>query len=71
MDRSLVLLAWLCSSSKEYERADTLFKRTLQTLEFDDSYNKVLCLQLYGTMLKSNPERVKEGQGYHISINQI
>lgn len=31
-------------------------------LEDSDSFNKVLCLQLYGNLLKKNPKRYKEGE---------
>jgi hypothetical protein len=27
-----------------------------------DSFNRILCLQLYGTMLKRDPLRVSEGE---------
>lgn len=56
IDRSIILLAWLCSSSKQYERAEILFRNTLKMLENSDTYNKVLCMQLLGTMLKKKPE---------------
>jgi hypothetical protein len=62
IDRSIILLAWLCSSSKQYDRAEILFRNTLKMLENSDTYNKVLCMQLLGTMLKKKPEMEEEGR---------
>lgn len=36
-------------------------------LENTDSYNKVLCLQLLGAMLKRDPSRADEGASRNIS----
>ncbi len=46
----------------KYDKAEGLFKKVLDMLEESDSYNKVLCLQLYGNMLKKLPNRYKEGE---------
>ena len=43
-------------------KAEGLFRKILDMLDESDSYNKVLCLQLYGKMLKKFPNRETEGQ---------
>ncbi|KRW98750.1 Cyclic nucleotide-binding protein [Pseudocohnilembus persalinus] len=62
IDRCLITLAIFCSSSNQPEKAEGLFKKVLQMLEDSDSFNKVLCLQLYGNLLKKNADRYKEGE---------
>lgn len=62
IDRCLITLALFCASSKQYLKAEGLFRRALEMLENSDSYNKVLCLQLYGQMLTKIPNRQKEGE---------
>ncbi|KAM3130809.1 hypothetical protein pb186bvf_017104 [Paramecium bursaria] len=52
IDRSNLLLAWLCATNKQYDEAENLYKITLQMLENkEESFNKILALQLYGSML--------------------
>ncbi|CAK57531.1 unnamed protein product (macronuclear) [Paramecium tetraurelia] len=59
MDRSLLFLAWTCSTNKYFDRAESMYRIVLQMLENSDSYNKVLCMQLLGSMLKKMPNRSK------------
>jgi len=62
IDRCLITLALFCASAKQYVKAEGLFRRALEMLETSDSYNKILCLQLYGQMLTRIPDRQKEGE---------
>jgi hypothetical protein len=76
IDRSIILLAWLCSSSKQYDRAEILFRNTLKMLENSDTYNKVLCMQLLGSMLKKHEKNEEEGRStminyYIIRFNRL
>ena len=47
-------------------KAEGLFRKILDMLEDSDSYNKVLCLQLYGKMLKKLPKRENEGKSNNL-----
>lgn len=62
IDRSLILLAYLCSTSKQNARAEALFRIALGMLEEKDTYNKVLCMQLLGNMLKQQEQTEEEGR---------
>lgn len=39
-----------------------MYRLVLQMLENSDSYNKVLCMQLLGSMLKKMPNKGNEGE---------
>ncbi|CAD8082192.1 unnamed protein product [Paramecium primaurelia] len=71
MDRSLLFLAWMCSTNKYFDRAESMYRIVLQMLENSDSYNKVLCMQLLGSMLKKMPNRSNEGEQLIIKAQQI
>ncbi|CAD8115906.1 unnamed protein product [Paramecium sonneborni] len=71
MDRSLLFLAWTCSTNKYFDRAESMYRIVLQMLENSDSYNKVLCMQLLGSMLKKMPNRSSEGEQLIIKAQQI
>lgn len=53
MDRSVMLLGWLCSKSGDLKRAISLLNKVLDMQEDSDSYNRVLCMQLLGNLLQT------------------
>lgn len=62
IDRCLITLGVLLSSSSQYIKAEGIFRKALEMLDNSDSYNKVLCLQLYGNMLSKLDKRQREGE---------
>ena len=62
-EKFLVFMALFYEGSKDYVRAEGLFRQALKTMEDDKSvsYNMVYCLKSYGGMLKDLEGRSKEG----------
>jgi hypothetical protein len=62
-EKFLVFMALFYEGSKDYVRAEGLFRQALKTMEDDKSvsYNMVYCLKSYGNMLKDLEGREKDG----------
>ena len=62
-ERYLIFFALFYEGSKDYVRAEGLFREALRKMSDDDSlhYNMVYCLKCYGNMLKDMPDRQKDG----------
>lgn len=64
IDRCLIFLALFCKSSSQFIKAEGLYRKALDMLDKSDSYNKVLCMNLYGKMLLELPNRNTEGENF-------
>ncbi|EAR94619.2 tetratricopeptide repeat protein (macronuclear) [Tetrahymena thermophila SB210] len=71
IERCLITLGVFCTNYNDVEKAEGLFKQALEMIGENDNYNKILCLQMYGSLLQRIPNRETEGDQLMAQAHKI